>query len=569
MRINTNIASMTAQENAANVNKNLSSSLEKLSSGLRINKAADDASGMSIADKLRTQASSLGQSISNANSANALVQIADKAMGEQSNILDIVKTKLIQAATQTTSDEGREAIRKDVSKLLEQLDNISNQTNYNGINLLDAKGAEFSFQVGEKASYDISSTTAYAVNTDGLGGGAATIASDSTIDAQDSKALSSDGTIVLTGTDKDAGFAALSTEISGKVGTIEAHNGDVTITLTDGDRTESAATLATIAEKVGAVDDTDKLALSADGFTLTIKAGNSIDLSGVDFSNVTVSTTAGASVLINTAADTDIFTVKNANAADSTDTVNIDLKGTIDTETTSAVTDPASATAVGKLSILVGDTVYVSTANTTFSTATGGSVISAMNSLASQINDDATGVYATFDTATNKITLTGTADGSSEIIAYDIEPGTLVENDFLGVTTVLGTGGSLLEATTAAVNTTNTVIGGDLLNSLKNLEENGLTSDIANNYMEAVDAALNQINTVRSDFGSTQNQLDSFIRNAMTTQTNIKAAESVIRDVDYAAESANFNKQNIIAQAGTYAMSQANAVQQNVMRLLQ
>ncbi len=87
--------------------------------------------------------------------------------------------------------------------------------------------------------------------------------------------------------------------------------------------------------------------------------------------------------------------------------------------------------------------------------------------------------------------------------------------------------------------------------------------------MSAIDEALSQVNSVRSDFGSTQNQLDSFIRNAMTTQTNIKAAESVIRDVDYAAESANFNKQNIISQAGTYAMSQANSIQQNVLRLLQ
>ena len=114
MRINTNISSLAARVASTQTNKNLASSLEKLSTGLRINKASDDASGMAIADKLRTQASSLAQSISNANSASALIQIADKAMAEQSNILDIVKTKLIQAATETTSAEGREAIRKKV-----------------------------------------------------------------------------------------------------------------------------------------------------------------------------------------------------------------------------------------------------------------------------------------------------------------------------------------------------------------------------------------------------------------------------------------------------------------------
>ncbi len=118
MRINTNIAALTAMENNVQVNKQLGGSLEKLSSGLRINKASDDASGMAIADKLRTQASSIGQGIANANSANALIQIADKAMAEQSNILDIVKTKLIQGSTSTTSTEGKEAIRKDIQKLL-------------------------------------------------------------------------------------------------------------------------------------------------------------------------------------------------------------------------------------------------------------------------------------------------------------------------------------------------------------------------------------------------------------------------------------------------------------------
>ena len=87
--------------------------------------------------------------------------------------------------------------------------------------------------------------------------------------------------------------------------------------------------------------------------------------------------------------------------------------------------------------------------------------------------------------------------------------------------------------------------------------------------MGKIDTALTSVNTTRSNFGSTQNQLDSAIRNMMTQKTNIKAAESVIRDVDYAKESANFNKQNIVAQAGTYAMSQANAIQQNVLRLLQ
>ena len=102
MRINTNVSSLTAQEASTNTNKNISNSLEKLSTGLRINKAADDASGLAIADKLRTQVTSINQGVSNGNSAVALLQIADKSMSEQSNILDTIKAKLIQANTDTT-----------------------------------------------------------------------------------------------------------------------------------------------------------------------------------------------------------------------------------------------------------------------------------------------------------------------------------------------------------------------------------------------------------------------------------------------------------------------------------
>ena len=290
MKINTNISSLTAQEAATNTNRSISSSLEKLSTGLKINKASDDASGLAIADKLRTQVTSINQGISNGNSAVALLQIADKSMAEQSKILDTVKAKLIQANTDTTSADGRTAIAKDVSKLLEQLNNIAKQTNYNGTNLLQAAATStatktaLSFQIGENPS-DMIETAAIQANTLGYG-----------------------------------------------------------------------------------LD------------TLSAAAGTG------------ASAAAGASV----------FTRAQATA---------------------------------------GQT--------------------------------------------------------------------------------------------------------------------------------AVDTAITKLNGYRGDIGSTQNQVESAVRNLMTQATNIKNAESVIRDVDYAEESANFNKLNIISQAGSYAISQSNAVSQNVLRLLQ
>ncbi len=169
MRINTNVSSLTAQEAAQNTGKSITGSLEKLSTGLRINKASDDASGLAIADKLRTQASSINQAISNGNSAVSLLQIADKSMGEQSSILDTIKSKLIQAATDTTSADGRKAIAADIGKLLTQFDAIADQTNYNGTKLLDS-AKTLTFQLGEKEGYDVTAVTTRASNTASLGG---------------------------------------------------------------------------------------------------------------------------------------------------------------------------------------------------------------------------------------------------------------------------------------------------------------------------------------------------------------------------------------------------------------
>jgi flagellin len=173
MRINTNVASLNAQESASLTNNRMQSSLEKLSSGLRINKASDDASGLAIADKLRTQATSINQGIDNGNSAIALLQIADKSMAEQSNILDTVKAKLIQANTATTSSAGRNAIAADITKLLTQLDNIAKSTNYNGTQLIsDTAGtgtaAAMTFQVGEDSTNNAISTSSIQANNAGL-----------------------------------------------------------------------------------------------------------------------------------------------------------------------------------------------------------------------------------------------------------------------------------------------------------------------------------------------------------------------------------------------------------------
>ena len=183
MVLNTNISALNSVKIGQETNKQMQNSVEKLSSGTRINKSADDSSGLAIADNLRTQASAVKQSIDNGNSAAKLLQLADKAMAEQSNILDIIKQKLVQAKTDTTSEEGRDMIESEIKKLLEQLDKIGINTNYNETYLLverekgsrnltysDVSPVEgIKFHMGEDAKDIVTGPKGVKATSDGLG----------------------------------------------------------------------------------------------------------------------------------------------------------------------------------------------------------------------------------------------------------------------------------------------------------------------------------------------------------------------------------------------------------------
>nr|ABV02451.1 flagellin A [Arcobacter nitrofigilis DSM 7299] len=498
MRINTNIASLNAQEAAANTNKKIATSLERLSTGLKVNKASDDASGLAIADKLRTQASSISQGIDNGNSAVALIQIADKSMSEQSNILDTVKAKLIQANTDTTSPDGREAIRKDIVKLLEQLDNIAQQTSYNGITLLQdsydsmSSSIELKFQIGGNKD-DIMKSSFIQSNTVGLGGGQGALdqvsgssTRNNVISQGLSTVISGDGTNPIT-LDGYATGTAIKVNITGIPGDITA-NGPT---------------------ELSKVDSTTQLVLEA--------LANAT--SGVNGSPATVE-------------------VKD---------INDRVIGTFTLET-----PPGTSIASG---LVMHSTPGLNGAEpiVTFSLASGATI--GMGGKTINTVEIAGDPLNTFTIGAMTISQTS-ASGN---ITFDAN----AQN--LNIQNLNSANGQELKVTTA----TGSITGGGTLAGLKALQAGQLTQKQAVKYQGIVDAALSQMNIYRSDLGSTQNQVESAVRNLMTQKTNVTAAESVIRDVDYAQEFANFNKQNIIAQAGNYAMSQANSVAQNVLRLLQ
>ena len=524
MRINTNVSSLTAQEAAVRTNNALSSSLEKLSSGLRINKASDDASGLAIADKLRTQGTSINQGVSNGNSAIALLQIADKSMEEQSNILNTVKAKLIQANTDTTSADGRESIRKDIAKLLEQLDNIAEQTNYNGNVLLQAssssqaESADLSFQIGEKNT-DIITNTAIRSNTAGLGSASQEVSSFDLGTIAEGEYY----TITVGG----SGSAdASGNEITSVTISYQAATGDTAEDVHAGlTAALAASTGASALYSISAYD-------ANNATTIEVTAANN---------NETLVVSAGVSsggVAPSTVALTATFAISDFAGMTSGEDITLNIgSGTY----TVSVAGSASTGVLGSGAYSGADAIALLSAQLS---GTGYSIVTS-----------GTSAYVMEDSAlTANVTIT--ASGGGAAISGNMNTGTTGVAD-----------GSPVNSLTATITTAAGT--GEALAAIKNLAANGLTAELASSYQDVVDDAITDLNAYRGDIGSTQNQVESAVRNLMTQSTNIASAESIIRDVDYAKESANFNKQNIIAQAGSYAISQANTAQQNVLRLLQ
>ena len=559
MRINTNVSSLGAQEAAQNTNKAISSALEKLSTGLRINSAADDASGLAIADKLRTQVSSINQGIKNGNSAVSLLTIADKAMNEQSKILDTIKTKLIDANTASTSDTGRESIRKDVGKLLEQLDNIASQTNYNGRSLLaDVKDGKLTgkdtdsltFQIGERNT-DMIQTAQINATTANLGGGEQII---SKVKAGESAKLSNveGGTLEVTGKS-----AAVNVTLSGNLGKLTADTGALVLTV-DPEDTNLMAKLKDISGL------TQGSGASKNQFTLAAAA--TADLRAIDFDSVKL-TNATATNAKFSVTETSGFNIKN-NELGSTNDLTITSKQDIKKGETSVVANSNTSQSLtvtgtaGLNTIITGNLGSFNSSVASVIEATNSKDIAALQKL---VDDGVTGITRG---SGNKFNLTSGAKDLGSIDFVDAKLTTAGAGNF--TTTNTKDKISITNNSDTKITVTNMdAKSASNLESLKNLQEGELTREVAADFQAVVNDSLDQLNGYRGDIGSTINQVNSAVRNLMTQSTNVKAAEAVIREVDYAEESANFNKLNILSQAGSYAISQANATQQNVLRLLQ
>ncbi|MBX9219165.1 flagellin A [Campylobacter coli] len=571
-RINTNIGALNAHANSVVNARELDKSLSRLSSGLRINSAADDASGMAIADSLRSQAATLGQAINNGNDAIGILQTADKAMDEQLKILDTIKTKATQAAQDGQSLKTRTMLQADINRLMEELDNIANTTSFNGKQLLSGNFINQEFQIGASSNQTIKATIG-ATQSSKIGltrfetGGRISSSGEVQFTLKNYNGIDDfQFQKVVISTSVGTGLGALAEEINksadqtgvratftvetrgmaavraGTTSDTFAING-VTIgqvAYEDGDANGA------LVSAINSVKDTTGVEASIDAngqLLLSSREGRGIKIEGSigggAFINKDMMENYGRLSLVKNDGKDILISGTNLSSAGfgannfiSQASVSLrESKGRFDAN----IADAMGFGSVNKGVMLAGASsvsAYMSTAGSGFSAGSGYSVGSGKG-------------YSTVFTAANTITISAASQLSK---VYNVSAGS-----------GFSSGSTLSQFATMKT----TAFG------VKDETAGVTTLKGAMAVMDIAETAITNLDQIRADIGSVQNQLQVTINNITVTQVNVKAAESTIRDVDFAAESANFSKYNILAQSGSYAMSQANAVQQNVLKLLQ
>ncbi|WP_196968215.1 flagellin A [Campylobacter jejuni] len=573
-RINTNIGALNAHANSVVNSNELDKSLSRLSSGLRINSAADDASGMAIADSLRSQAATLGQAINNGNDAIGILQTADKAMDEQLKILDTIKTKATQAAQDGQSLKTRTMLQADINKLMEELDNIANTTSFNGKQLLSGNFTNQEFQIGASSNQTVKATigatqsskigvTRFETGAQSFTSGVVGLTIKNYNGIEDFKFDN-----VVISTSVGTGLGALAEEINKsadktgvratydvkttgvyaiKEGTTSqdfAINGVVIgqINYKDGDNNGQ------LVSAINAVKDTTGVQASKDEngkLVLTSADGRGIKITG----DIGV----GSGILANQKENYGrLSLVKN-------DGRDINISGTNLSAIGMGTTDMISQSSVslreskGQISATNADAMGFN------SYKGGGKFVFTQNvsSISAFMSAQGSGFSrgSGFSVGSGKNLSVGLSQGIQIISSAASMSNTYVVSAGSGFSS--GSGNSQFAALkTTAANTTDETAG---VTTLKG----------AMAVMDIAETAITNLDQIRADIGSIQNQVTSTINNITVTQVNVKAAESQIRDVDFASESANYSKANILAQSGSYAMAQANSSQQNVLRLLQ
>lgn len=606
--INTNMASLNAQRNLTSSQSALSTSLQRLSSGLRINSSRDDAAGMAISDRMTAQIRGFNQAARNANDGISLAQTAEGALSEVSNNLQRMRELALQSANATNSSSDRAALDAEVQSLLSEISRVSSTTQFNGLNLLDGSFSAAQFQVGANAnqtiSVGVSSATTDTLGSYGGAGAAVTTAAFDTsnyltingtqIGSSASRATQSPGWSAGSAAAKAAAInaAASTTGVSATATTSVVGSAPIAgSTINAGDLTINGVSLGAIAAQSTAAGQ--GLSVSSAINALTSQTGVSATYStstgaitlasseGRDIALVAASHAAGTRVLNATG-----LTVGNTGAAIGTDTftitpatlVNAD-KIVINGVNFNFSTAGAGTTVVDATNVTVGfaNLAALQTAGAAATAVSAAVSTAKANSLTSTallpISAGAAGEVVTI--TDTRVGLAATIGRTGSVVGTIVYNDDATGTDSSAGTTSLTTGGTMTLNASSSFTLTGTGTGlasagfSSLTVALSKLSATSITTVTGSNTaISVIDAALSQINSQRASLGAIQNRFSSTVANLTTSAENLTGARSRIQDADFAAETAQLTRNQILQQAGTAMLAQANQLPNTVLTLL-
>ena len=580
LRINTNIGALRAHNNLYNNTAALDTSLERLSSGLRINWAKDNASGLAIADQLRTQASSLKQAIDNGNEAMSVLTVADKAIEEQVNILDSIKQKAISAAQDGQSTKTRNMLQADINRLMEELDNIANSTSFNGKQLLSGGYINQEYQIGDRSNTTVKTSigptmsskigvTRFETGANVTASGLVNMVIKNYNGVEDFKFAE-----VTISYSVGTGLGALTEEInrvSDRTGVRATHTVqtygvyEIKRGTTSRDFSINGVIIGQIeyqdADKNGQLVQAINAVKDTTGVEAARDANGKLILNSADGRGIVIGGDPGVGsgivakqrtnfgrlhLVRNNGQDVPISGTGNfgfiSPAFVSQQSLSLrDTKGRIEGNNADALgffAYPGGSKyiitmgAVGGQNLTGSLSNWMSQAGSGFSAGSGYS-IGTTHRYSAHLAD--------------KFVFISQGGWSN---AYDVQQGSGFS---------AGSGKSQFAPMKTGSNALFVIDRTSGVTTLKG----------AMAVMDVSETAILNLDQTRADIGSAQQQIQSTLNNITVTQVNVKSAESIIRDVDFAEESANFSKYNILAQSGSYAMAQANTSQQYVLQLLQ
>ena len=507
LTINTNVMSLNAQRNLGNSQSALSKSMQRLSSGLRINSAKDDAAGLSISDRMTSQIRGLNQAARNANDGISLAQTAEGALQETTNILQRMRELAVQSANDTNSASDRSSLQAEVNQLKQEMDRIAETTEFNGKKLLDGTLTSAQFQVGANANQTISFGISSA-KASSLGNNALT--SDNSTANYSIEAATS------------AASGSSANDVAAQTLTIVGKEGSQTASVSAGD------SAAVIAGKINNVS-------SDTGVTATAKTTatlSDLDANGsVTFNLQGTNTTA---VSINATVLSDDLT--NLVTALNEQTGNTGITATLSADKKSITLEQSAGYDI-KLTDFSHSSSATGSGNDVTIKLTGseGNAVTLTKGGDSDMTDDAD---------------SSTVGGE---ITFSSSGGFNVTSD------VAGASGSLFDTAADGANVSE-------LSSIDNVNITTVTGSA--NAIKSIDGALMQIDNIRGNLGAVQNRFESTIANLSNVSENLSAARSRILDADIAQETSAMTKNNILQQAGVSILAQANQAPQLALSLL-